>query len=444
MDRLRGEAIRAAEAAGLPFSEVRQVLDAAEDWMRGVEDWRPRGKPGDASEAQADRTTAYRQIIEALWEMRHRLDGRQLAGAPAAPDHAGLDPSSDGPLSVKTPPACAIGDDPATDRSEPVVDPTDPRYDIPFHVLNAPPPPREPRPVPLHRAWLEPYPENAEALWQWCMRHIEDIRRAKAEGGWLVAGPLAMAAVDDVVTMMKALGVPVPAQKPLVPDPAAPGRSADDAIQFLADCASLCRRAAPPPAGEAVTPDPEQGASAADGNTPQVPEGKKARRPMSVEEVNEKAMDLAKKMKDEFFLLSERKQAERIGCAWETWSKTEFYKKAKEKRAKLVTRMAKGNTSGAAPAVSMTDKVEAAMAEGKPSNEVVDRVIADENAARAKARWEASAPNRGWEELSPEEQRREIDALAAADDAELQRLVAEQKAEEKADKGNRFHPRKRA
>jgi hypothetical protein len=46
--------------------------------------------------------------------------------------------------------------------------------------------------------------------------------------------------------------------------------------------------------------------------------------------------------------------------------------------------------------------------------------------------------------LSPDEQQRESDALAAADDAKLQRLVDEQKAAQKADKGNRFHPRKRA
>jgi hypothetical protein len=82
LQRLRGEAIRAAEAAGIPFSEVRPVLDVAEDWMRRLEDWRPHGEPSGASEALADLTIAYRPIIQRLWELRGRLEGRRLALSP--------------------------------------------------------------------------------------------------------------------------------------------------------------------------------------------------------------------------------------------------------------------------------------------------------------------------------------------------------------------------
>jgi hypothetical protein len=91
--------------------------------------------------------------------------------------------------------------------------------------------------------WLELEPEDAEGLWQWCMRRMEEVRRAKAESDWLRAGTLAMAAVDHAWRLMKALGVPSPSQKPLVPDPAAPSRAADDAMTFLAECAGQCRTA---------------------------------------------------------------------------------------------------------------------------------------------------------------------------------------------------------
>jgi hypothetical protein len=82
--RVLSEAIRAAEAAGLPFPEVRAVLDAAEVCLRHLEEWRPRGELGGASDALAERTAGYRPIIQRLWEMRDRLDGRRQAGSAVA------------------------------------------------------------------------------------------------------------------------------------------------------------------------------------------------------------------------------------------------------------------------------------------------------------------------------------------------------------------------
>jgi hypothetical protein len=53
---------------------------------------------------------------------------------------------------------------------------------------------------------------------------------------------------------------------------------------------------------------------------------------MTVEEANKKAMKVAHKMRAGFFALSERQQADLIGCSWKTWHDTPFYEKAQAKR----------------------------------------------------------------------------------------------------------------
>jgi hypothetical protein len=180
------------------------------------------------------------------------------------------------------------------------------------------------------------------------------------------------------------------------------------------------------------------GESAAPGSSapPPAPQGRPKGR-MTVEQANEKAMELAKTMKIVFFTLSQREQANRIGCSWATWSKTKFFREAKKKA------LAQQKASGRAPAprtVTLTDNIEAVLA--NPTSEAAEQAIANEDAARAKKRWESSSPNRRWEDLSPEEQEREIAALDAEDE-ELQRLVDEQRAEQQADEGRMFRPRKR-
>jgi hypothetical protein len=96
------------------------------------------------------------------------------------------------------------------------------------------------RPGVFHRLWQEQYPETVEEFAQWCVRRQEQIRRVKSEGGEPDAGILGMGAVDDSWRLMKRFGIPTPSQKPLVPDPAAPARAAEDAMQFLAECAGQC------------------------------------------------------------------------------------------------------------------------------------------------------------------------------------------------------------
>jgi hypothetical protein len=126
---------------------------------------------------------------------------------------------------------------------------------------------------------------------------------------------------------------------------------------------------------------------------------------MTVAGANRKAMELAKKMKREFFALSEREQAKLIGCHWLTWRKTPFYQEAKKKAPR------RKRASGK-PAVSLTDTLEAITAQGE-KDEVLHQV------ARREEQQEA--------------ERQE----------QLQRLIAEQKADQQAHEGRRFRPRKR-
>lgn len=106
-----------------------------------------------------------------------------------------------------------------------------------------------------------------------------------------------------------------------------------------------------------------------------IPPKSSKRRCMGVEEANRKAMELAKSMGEEFFLLSERKQAKRIGCSWQTWSHTEFYRTAKSKRS---PQQAKDKTA-ARKVVRLTGNLEGAIGEGN-RNEVLEKLIAEQEA----------------------------------------------------------------
>lgn len=57
---------------------------------------------------------------------------------------------------------------------------------------------------------------------------------------------------------------------------------------------------------------------------------KKKKKRMTVDDANKEAMRLAKLLRAGFFALSERQQAEQIGCSWTTWVKTDFYETAKK------------------------------------------------------------------------------------------------------------------
>ena len=50
-------------------------------------------------------------------------------------------------------------------------------------------------------------------------------------------------------------------------------------------------------------------------------------------------------MKKRFFLLSEREQAALIGCHWQTWTRTPFFKVAKIKKKRLEESIQKKGTT---------------------------------------------------------------------------------------------------
>jgi hypothetical protein len=108
-------------------------------------------------------------------------------------------------------------------------------------------------------------------------------------------------------------------------------------------------------------------------------------RRMTVTEANRKAMDLATKMKAEFFSLSEREQARRIGCTWKTWSRTPFYPLAKRTKAK-------DNGPGSPPTVSLTDTLRAVTGDGRP-DEVLHNLIAEQEADREPSPLDDDAPD---------------------------------------------------
>jgi hypothetical protein len=121
---------------------------------------------------------------------------------------------------------------------------------------------------------------------------------------------------------------------------------------------------------------------------------------MSVDEANARAMQLAKQMGQAFFLLSERRQAEQIGCHWKTWTSTPFYSQAQKRKASLTRRASAGKAAGSPPVASFTRDLEAATGEGD-RNEVLNNVMFREDA----------------------------EADASARQQELERLIAEHRAD---------------
>jgi hypothetical protein len=79
---------------------------------------------------------------------------------------------------------------------------------------------------------------------------------------------------------------------------------------------------------------------------------------MTVGEANRKAMQLLCKHRKKFVMISEREQAERIGCSWDTWRKTSLYGKLKKKKGESGARASKD--AGPREVASLTHKVEAA------------------------------------------------------------------------------------
>jgi hypothetical protein len=75
---------------------------------------------------------------------------------------------------------------------------------------------------------------------------------------------------------------------------------------------------------------------------------------MTVALANARAMELAARLGSAFFLLSARRQAAEIGCSWQTWAKTTFYRTAVAKRFGLMNR---GKAGDSRPAASLSDEL---------------------------------------------------------------------------------------
>lgn len=128
-------------------------------------------------------------------------------------------------------------------------------------------------------------------------------------------------------------------------------------------------------------------------------------RRMPVDEANKQARLVAKKQGQGFFTLSIRKQAEAIGCSFDTWRKTEFFKTAKRKKAKLRAQLIRGaSAAGGKAAAGLTPAVEAKAGVGK-RDQVLDQLIEEE--ARIKN------PSCTWEDLTEAERQAILDEQQA-------------------------------
>ena len=108
---------------------------------------------------------------------------------------------------------------------------------------------------------------------------------------------------------------------------------------------------------------------------------------MTVGKANEEAMKHARKKRQGFFALSERQQAELIGCSWTTWRKTPFYAEALKKRP-----TSKPKKPSSPKAVSLTAEREAVTGEGD-RDEVLKQLVAEQEADKEPSPLESDSPN---------------------------------------------------
>jgi hypothetical protein len=99
-------------------------------------------------------------------------------------------------------------------------------------------------------------------------------------------------------------------------------------------------------------------------------EEKKSKKRMTRQEANERAMELVKRYRKQFVMLSESEQARQIGCSWQTWKRTELFKKIHKQKNKLLPR----KRAGSRRPVSLTHDLESVTGEGKP-DEVLNQLL---------------------------------------------------------------------
>jgi hypothetical protein len=124
--------------------------------------------------------------------------------------------------------------------------------------------------------------------------------------------------------------------------------------------------------------------------------GQKSKRPrMVMKEADDRARmpTATPEKKARFFALSKRKQAERIGCSFQTWSKTATYQDAVE-RGWLPKRKKETGESVKAPprVVSMTPDLEATLGRGD-RDEIVNQLAAEEVSEAGKPEWDDLPPS---------------------------------------------------
>lgn len=112
--------------------------------------------------------------------------------------------------------------------------------------------------------------------------------------------------------------------------------------------------------------------------SPSTPRSSKPNGRMSVQDAGVEARRLADEMGEKFTKTTERKQAQLIGCSWETWSKTQLYRELYGKKPARTP--GKGKSP---PSLSMTPKVEAALVDGE-KDEVLKQLVAEQEAEALK------------------------------------------------------------
>jgi hypothetical protein len=127
-------------------------------------------------------------------------------------------------------------------------------------------------------------------------------------------------------------------------------------------------------------PGEAQGGGGPSGAMPGGGTPKENRPRMTVKVADQKARELHERLGWDFLILSERKQAEAIGCSWSTWKNTDFYKDG-ETKGLFRKRPARGGRGrGTPPAVvGLTDRMEATVGQGGP-DAVLKELIAQQTA----------------------------------------------------------------
>ena len=174
---------------------------------------------------------------------------------------------------------------------------------------------------------------------------------------------------------------------------------ASDSIISCPKCAFVIN-SEPQPRNQPLSWEMHQGYRGAATATPpaeHIRPPQRKRKGMTVEEANEKAMQLARELRAGFFALSERQQAKLIGCSWATWKKAPFYPHAQGKRP-----AGQRKKPPSPKAESLTAGREGVTGEGD-KNEVLQKLIDEHEADKEPSPWKTargkSIPEKGCERL---------------------------------------------